>query len=76
MYFFFYTVDCPAGFVEVDVNGPTCYKFGSGTSTWQQARADCRTTPGADLIMINNALENRYIRDVSGGEEWWIGESD
>eukprot|EP00057_Strongylocentrotus_purpuratus_P031477 XP_784754.3 PREDICTED: uncharacterized protein LOC579551 isoform X1 [Strongylocentrotus purpuratus] len=68
--------DCPAGFVEVDVNGPTCYKFGSMTSTWQQARADCRTTPGADLIMINNALENRYIRDVSGGEEWWIGYYD
>nr|XP_054752325.1 uncharacterized protein LOC129257911 [Lytechinus pictus] len=68
--------DCPEGYVEADVNGPTCYKFVDRTSTWLQAREDCRSTPGADLIMINNALENRYIRDVSGGEEWWIGYYD
>ncbi|XP_071490718.1 uncharacterized protein [Diadema antillarum] len=65
--------DCPEGYIEADANGPTCYKFGSAPLTWQAAREDCRSTPGADLAVITSALENRYIRDVSGGDQWWIG---
>ena len=54
----------------------TCYKFSNVTATWQNARDDCLQSPGADLIIIGNALENRYIYDIAagaGGEDWWIG---
>ncbi|XP_071822362.1 uncharacterized protein [Apostichopus japonicus] len=66
--------NCPEGYSEgVGSYGPSCYKFGMTPMTWQSARQDCRSTPNADLVIIENAIENRFIRDLSGGVDWWIG---
>ena len=46
---------------------------GEGGIIWEDARDDCLQTPVFDLIIIGNALENRYISDVAagaGGEDW------
>lgn len=67
--------NCPDGYTEgVGSYGPSCYKFGMTPMTWQSARQDCRATPNSDLVIIENAIENRFIRDLSGGVDWWIGE--
>ena len=42
------------------------------------ARADCLQAPGSDLIIIQNALENRFVADTAaaaGGDDWWIGKN-
>ena len=69
---------CPDGYSSHLIEDQyTCYKFSSTPLSWDEARADCLQTPMADLIIIENALENRYIRDIAagaGGDDWWVGE--
>lgn len=71
--------DCPIGFQPVLIGEEyTCYKFSTEAATWEDARAECLRSPGADLAIIENALENRYIANVAagaGGDDWWIGKS-
>ena len=69
---------CPDGYSSHLIEDQyTCYKFSSTPLSWEEARADCLQTPMADLIIIENALENRYIKDIAagaGGDDWWVGE--
>ncbi len=47
------------------------------SATWEEARADCLQTRDSDLVIIENAVENRFIYETAqaaGGEDWWIGE--
>ena len=45
--------------------------------TWDDARYDClNDDPDGELVVINDAAENDYIKSMIGGaEEWWIGKS-
>ncbi|PIK59575.1 hypothetical protein BSL78_03493 [Apostichopus japonicus] len=65
---------CEDGFVAgTGHDGIGCYYLGTTPKSWTDARAHCRSFPNSDLIIIENAIENRFIKDVSGGEDWWIG---
>ena len=63
---------CTTGFVYVD---GACFKFGRQLLSWEEARADCRLTPGADLAIIDNESELNMVLNLTGGSDWWIGES-
>ena len=58
------------------MEGPeyACYKFGFEPTTWGEARADCLSTEGADLLVINSPAELAYINETgSAFGPWWIG---
>lgn len=42
--------------------------------SWFDARADCQSTPNSDLIIIEDAAEDAYWRNIGFGADWWIGE--
>ncbi|XP_022112072.1 uncharacterized protein LOC110991164 [Acanthaster planci] len=65
---------CPGGYVAFQVGeGYTCYKFSADEKNWIEARKDCQSTDNGDLIIIENALENRGIAEITGGLDWWLG---
>ncbi|XP_033628985.1 uncharacterized protein LOC117291426 [Asterias rubens] len=64
---------CTTGFVYVD---GACFKFGRQLLSWEEARADCRLTPGANLAIIDNESELNMVLNLTGGSDWWIGLND
>ncbi|XP_033121805.1 uncharacterized protein LOC117120830 [Anneissia japonica] len=64
---------CPDGYAAARDNETVCYKFGSEPKPWLDAREDCLSTPGADLVIVNDKTENDYLAGVGGGDDWWIG---
>ncbi|XP_038048814.1 uncharacterized protein LOC119722655 [Patiria miniata] len=68
------TYYCPDGYVAFPVGEAyTCYRFSTEEKNWLEARKDCQTTDNGDLIIIENALENRGIAEITGGLDWWLG---
>ncbi|XP_070562740.1 uncharacterized protein [Ptychodera flava] len=71
---------CPPGYQYG--NAGHCYKFVSIPATWHEARLDCQTTPGSDLVSINsdttagNDQEISYISSAIAAVEFWTGLSD
>lgn len=71
---------CPDGWTEM-TDGDRCVRvFVDGTSTWQQAQAQCREM-GGDLARIGNAAENELVTSMAAaagmpGEHFWIGYND
>ena len=54
-----------------------CYKFAFEPTTWGEARADCLSTEGADLLAINTPAELAFINNTGAAfSPWWIGKLD
>jgi hypothetical protein len=47
----------------------------AGSFTWTAARDACRTRTGLDLVRIDDAAENAFVRSVVSGNTW-IGAND
>ncbi|XP_071940891.1 uncharacterized protein [Antedon mediterranea] len=60
---------CPVGYSAGNDN-VTCYKFSSESKTWFDARLDCLSTPGGDLVIINDKAENDYVNKLIGDDSW------
>ncbi|PIK59577.1 hypothetical protein BSL78_03495 [Apostichopus japonicus] len=51
----------------------TCYKLGFHAMSWDNARADCQSSPGGELMVINDDDEYDFIVGAAGDIEWWMG---
>ncbi|KAG8574061.1 hypothetical protein GDO81_009021 [Engystomops pustulosus] len=52
-----------------------CYFFSDIKSNWYKARTMC-VHRSADLVVINNENEQKFIAGVTGSKLYWIGLSD
>jgi hypothetical protein len=62
---------CPSGWT---LYGANCYKKGTSTQTWAQARSTC-SSQNSFLVTINSAAENSWLQTFCGGA-CWIGGND
>ncbi|XP_049458126.1 CD209 antigen-like protein E isoform X15 [Epinephelus fuscoguttatus] len=60
---------CPDGWSRF---GCSCYFKSNEKKTWGQSRADCRQR-GADLVIINNKEEQKFVTELNVRGESWIG---
>jgi glucose/arabinose dehydrogenase len=52
------------------------YRLTSAAKTWEQAQAEAQTV-GGNLVTINNAAEETWLKQAFGGtESFWIGITD
>src|SRR5690606_28082267 len=51
------------------------YLVCSGQVSWSNARQRCREY-GFDLVVIQNAAENAFVRSIAGGVDRWMGAHD
>ncbi|XP_023131094.1 C-type lectin domain family 4 member A-like [Amphiprion ocellaris] len=49
-----------------------CYYTSTEMKTWAESREDCRKRR-ADLVVINNEMEQKYIHDLNKHGDSWIG---
>uniref|UniRef100_A0A3Q1HXC8 CD209 antigen-like protein E n=1 Tax=Acanthochromis polyacanthus TaxID=80966 RepID=A0A3Q1HXC8_9TELE len=49
-----------------------CYYTSTEMKTWAESREDCKEK-GADLVVINNKMEQKYIHDLNKHGDSWIG---
>ncbi|XP_078526206.1 hepatic lectin-like [Lissotriton helveticus] len=68
---FFYQV-CPTDWLLY--NGK-CYFFSQNTLTWDGSRSECLTSQ-ADLLIINDQMEQLFISNKTKNESLWIGLTD
>ncbi|XP_035856479.1 CD209 antigen-like isoform X1 [Sander lucioperca] len=52
--------------------GCSCYFKSEQTDYWYGRRADCQMS-GADLVIINNEEEQKFVTELSKDGEYWIG---
>ncbi|KAM3924440.1 hepatic lectin-like isoform 2-T2 [Leptodactylus fuscus] len=52
-----------------------CYFFTNTNSNWHRARTTC-VQKNADLAVINNENEQRFIGGITGNNAYWIGLTD
>ncbi|XP_056425119.1 hepatic lectin-like isoform X2 [Hyla sarda] len=52
-----------------------CYFFSNTKSNWNRARSLC-VQKNADLAVINNENEQRFISSITGSMPYWIGLTD
>ncbi|KAL7381962.1 hypothetical protein ABVT39_014235 [Epinephelus coioides] len=60
---------CPDGWSRF---GRSCYFQSDEKKNWQQSRADCQQR-GADLVIINNKEEQKFVTELNVRGESWIG---
>ncbi|XP_049458099.1 CD209 antigen-like protein C isoform X11 [Epinephelus fuscoguttatus] len=60
---------CPDGWSRF---GCSCYFKSKEEKTWGQSRAGCRQR-GADLVIINNKEEQKFVTELNVRGESWIG---
>ncbi|XP_039677194.1 CD209 antigen-like protein A [Perca fluviatilis] len=60
---------CPDGLTRF---GRSCYFKSKEEKTWTRSRADCQQR-GADLVIINNKEEQKFVTELSKDGESWIG---
>ncbi|XP_028430886.1 CD209 antigen-like protein E [Perca flavescens] len=53
-------------------SGCSCYFKSNETKTWFGSRADCQQR-GADLVVINNEEEQKFVTELSKDGESWTG---
>ncbi|XP_028453873.1 CD209 antigen-like protein D [Perca flavescens] len=53
--------------------GRSCYFKSKEKNTWDGSRADCREERGADLVVINNEEEQKFVSELNKDGESWIG---
>ncbi|XP_044134800.1 hepatic lectin-like [Bufo gargarizans] len=63
---------CDAGWQLFDSK---CYFFSSTKSNWYRSRTMC-VQKSADLVVINNENEQRFIKDIVKSTSYWIGLTD
>ena len=62
---------CPNG---VTAHGGICYTFHSDKKTWYDARSWCKTTKGADLLIVrNDDVFNDIKRHISQNPGIFLG---
>ncbi|XP_028453854.1 CD209 antigen-like protein E [Perca flavescens] len=61
--------NCPHGWTSF---GRSWYFKSEEEKTWSGSRADCQQR-GADLVIINNKEEQKFVTELSKDEETWIG---
>ncbi|XP_049457420.1 C-type lectin domain family 2 member B-like isoform X2 [Epinephelus fuscoguttatus] len=60
---------CPDGWSKF---GCSCYFKMNEEKNWDRSRADCRQR-GADLVVINNKEEQKFVTELNVHGESWIG---
>ncbi|XP_039675571.1 CD209 antigen-like protein E [Perca fluviatilis] len=60
---------CPDGWTTF---GRSCYFKSKEKNTWDGSRADCQQI-GADLVVINNEEEQKFVSELNKDGESWIG---
>ncbi|XP_039677180.1 CD209 antigen-like protein C isoform X1 [Perca fluviatilis] len=60
---------CPHGWTRF---GSSCYFKSKEKDYWDGSRADCKKR-GADLVVINNKEEQKFVSELSKDGESWIG---
>lgn len=65
----------PDGDCEFFSSAGRDYWFCDTERNWQTARDKCRAVPNFDLVVINNATENAFVRSHVPDDSW-IGASD
>ncbi|XP_028454191.1 CD209 antigen-like protein E [Perca flavescens] len=60
---------CPDGWT---IFGCSCYFKSKEEKTWSGSRDDCRQR-GADLVVINDEEEKKFVTELSKDGESWIG---
>ncbi|XP_035849103.1 CD209 antigen-like protein E isoform X3 [Sander lucioperca] len=60
---------CPHGWTRF---GCSCYFKSKEKDYWDGSRADCKKR-GADLVVINNEEEQKFVSELSKDGESWIG---
>ena len=49
-----------------------CYKFYSSNRDWYESEAAC-LLEGATLASVHSEEEDSFLKDLSGGNSYWIG---
>jgi hypothetical protein len=62
---------CPGGYTENAFG--SCYRIVTTPLSWQAAEAECETTTGAHLVVVDNGLEDAALPTAT---EHWIGYSE
>ncbi|KAK1880077.1 CD209 antigen-like protein 2 [Dissostichus eleginoides] len=60
---------CPGGWKRF---GFSCYFKSDKRKTWYDSRSDCEQR-GADLVVINNKEEQKFVNEFNSQGEAWIG---
>ncbi|XP_063754990.1 CD209 antigen-like protein E isoform X2 [Eleginops maclovinus] len=60
---------CPRGWKKF---GCSCYIRSDKKKIWSDSRADCQQR-GADLVVINNKEEQKFVTELNSHGEAWIG---
>ncbi|KAJ4927713.1 hypothetical protein JOQ06_015515 [Pogonophryne albipinna] len=60
---------CPGGWKRF---GCSCYFKSNKRKTWYDSRSDCEQR-GADLVVINNKEEQKFVNELNSQGEAWIG---
>ncbi|XP_032364669.1 LOW QUALITY PROTEIN: asialoglycoprotein receptor 1-like [Etheostoma spectabile] len=60
---------CPDGWTR---SGRSCYFKSKEKKNWDNSRADCQQR-GADLVVIDNEEEQKFVSELSNGGQSWIG---
>ncbi|XP_069802351.1 hepatic lectin-like [Dendropsophus ebraccatus] len=63
---------CDSGWYSFDRK---CYFFSNSRTNWARARSMC-VQKSADLVVINNENEQRFISAITGSLAYWIGLND
>ncbi len=68
--------DSLTGYSNVAVYGENQYVLTDGAKTWEAAQAEAESV-GGNLVTINDAAEDRWLRETFGRDEgFWMGLSD
>ncbi|XP_051245557.1 CD209 antigen-like protein A isoform X2 [Dicentrarchus labrax] len=60
---------CPEGWMRF---GCSCYFKSNERKTWSYSRSDCQNK-GADLVIINNEEEQKFVTELNSIGNSWIG---